>query len=160
MQNSIRPPKISTDGGPGVVAEKKGYVKCGDELRQDKLPEPRAVFPVQGIDGVGEVNEDELICMPRDDDEEQATAPGLLPSVYQPTRSEFLDHCISHYPFRIWCRHCVEGRGRELGHSNSQGDKDEISTPVVSFDYAFISDAGDITTDEEFAAAGEGASKL
>ena len=41
-----------------------------------------------------------------------------------------------------------------------QGEKDERSTPVVSFDYAFISDAGDITTDEGFLAAGDGAAKL
>ena len=159
MQQSIRPPENFPDGGPNVLVEKSGYVRCGDELRQDEIPEPRAVFPV-GIDGVGEIDEDELICMPCDDGEEQAATPGLLPSVYQPTRSEFMDHCISHFPFRVWCRHCVEGRGREFGHSNLQGEKDERSTPVVSFDYAFISDAGDVTTDEEFIAAAEGAAKL
>ena len=30
-------------------------------------------------------------------------------------------------------------------------------TPVVSFDYAFISDVGEVTTETEFEAAGEGA---
>ena len=142
-----------------MLVGRKGYERCGDELRRRSLPEPRAVFPV-GIDGVGEIGEDELICTPCNDGEEQVANPGLLPTVYQPTRSEFLDHCISHFPFRVWCRHCVEGRGREFGHSNSQGEKDERSTPVVSFDYAFISDAGDVFTDEDFIAAGEGAAKL
>ena len=75
MQNSIRPPENFLEGGPSVLVENSGYVRCGDELRQGKLPEPRAVFPVQGIDGVGEIDEDELICMPCGDGEEQAATP-------------------------------------------------------------------------------------
>ena len=41
------------EGGPGVLVEPEGYVRYADELRQGKYPEQRAVFPVQGIDGVG-----------------------------------------------------------------------------------------------------------
>ena len=54
----------------------------------------------------------------------------------------------------------MEGRGREFGHSNVSGMKDERSIPVVAFDYAFISDAGDVTSATEFEAAGEGAAKI
>ena len=94
------------------------------------------------------------------EEEEQAEMPLCLPSVYQPTRSESMDHCVTHYPFRAWCKHCLEGRGREFGHGSHRGDKDERSTPVVSFDYAFISDVGEITTETEFEAAGDGAAKI
>ena len=111
------------------------------------------------IDGVGKPAEDELICPPCEE-EEQAEVPKCLPSVYQPTRSEYLDHCVTHYPFRAWCKQCLEGRGRSFGHSNMQGEKDERSTPVVSFDYAFISDVGDVITQEDFESAGEGAAKV
>ena len=83
-----------------------------------------------------------------------------LPSVYQPTRSEYLDHCVTHYPFRAWCKHCLEGRGREFGHDKSRGAKDERATPVISFDYCFISDVGEITTEDDYAAAGAGAAKI
>ena len=72
------------------------------------------------------------------EEQEPAEMPLVLPSVYQPTRSEYLDHCVTHYPFRAWCRHCLEGRGREFGHVQSRGDKDVRCTPVVSFDYCFI----------------------
>ena len=43
------------------------------------------------------------------EEEEQAATPANLPDVYQPTRSEYLDHCTTHYPYRAWCRHCLEG---------------------------------------------------
>ena len=46
------------------------------------------------------------------DEEEEADVPLCLPAQYhQPSRSEFLDHCVTHYPFRAWCRHCLEGQG-------------------------------------------------
>ena len=65
------------------------------------------------------------------DEEEQAKVPPCLPPVYQPTRSEYLDHCITHYPFRVWCRHCLEGRGREFGHVQSKGNKSETRIPSL-----------------------------
>ena len=116
------------------------------------------MFPVgasANVDGDGD-NQLELEAQ----EEEQAEMPLCLPSVYQPTRSEYLDHCTTHYPFRAWCKHCLEGRGREFGHCHQRGTKDDRSTPVVSFDYAFVSDVGEVTTDAEFEAAGDQAAKL
>ena len=52
------------------------------------------------------------------DEEEEYECIQYLPAQYQPSRSEFLDHCVTHYPFRAWCPHCLEGRGREFGHGN------------------------------------------
>ena len=46
------------------------------------------------------------------DEEEDVVCPPCLPTPYQPTLSEYLDHCVTHYPYRAWCRHCLEGRGR------------------------------------------------
>ena len=144
-------------GGPGVES---GGGRCEDVSRGVVEQSCRPVFPVEGIEGE-DADKDgvEISCIPCGE-EEQAEMPLCLPSVYQPTRSEYLDHCVTHYPFRAWCKHCLEGRGREFGHDNQRGLKDERSTPVVSFDYCFISDAGDITTDVEFEAAGDGAAKI
>ena len=121
----------------------------------------RPVFPVREADGIANNVDDfaDELCAPCEE-EEQAEMPLVLPSVYQPTRSEYLDHCVTHYPFRAWCKHCLEGRGREYGHDQSRGTKDERSTPVVSFDYCFIGDNGDIKDESEFIAAGDGAAKL
>ena len=54
----------------------------------------------------------------------------------------------------------MEGRGREFGHEAHRGEKDSRATPVISFDYAFVSDRGDVVNQEGFDAAGEGAAKV
>ena len=112
------------------------------------------LFPV-GVDG----EEDDMLCAPCDD-EEEALVPACLPTVYQPTHSEYLDHCVTHYPFRAWCKHCLEGRGREFGHEAHRGDKDSRAMPVIAFDYCFISDRGEVKNQDEYIAAGEGAAKV
>ena len=53
----------------------------------------RPVFPVQEADGAA-VDEGDLMCIPCDE-EEQAEMPLVLPSVYQPTQSEYMDHCVT-----------------------------------------------------------------
>ena len=67
---------------------------------------------------------------------------------------------MTHYPFRAWCKHCLEGRGREFGHDNLSGDKAEWKMPVIAFDYCFISDRGEVRNHDEYIAAGEGAAKV
>ena len=104
-----------------------------------------------------QVDTDEIEAI---DEEEEADVPLCLPTQYPPSRSEFLDHCVTHYPFRAWCRHCLEGRGREFGHGSHSGTKEQNACPVVSFDYAFLSDQDEIVTQEGFEAAGEGAAKI
>ena len=92
------------------------------------------------------------------DDGEQAVRIVPLPTPFQPSLSQFMDHCVTHYPYQSWCPYCVEGRGREFGHHRVV--RDQSTTPTVSFDYAFISDNGDIETQEAYEAAGESAVKL
>ena len=74
--------------------------------------------------------------------------PQRLATPYTPTRSEWLDHCATHVPYRAWCPHCVEGRGREFGHFACQPAEGR-SVPTVSFDYAFVGDKGDIASQLE-----------
>ena len=111
---------------------------------------PRAVFPVEG-------QNDELQAS---DEQEGADVPPSLPNPYQPTRSEYLDHCTTHFPYRAWCRHCVEGRGREFGHSQQAGWKDARAAAVISFDYCVLADDSEVATEEEFVAAGNKAVKV
>ena len=42
--------------------------------------------------------------------EEESEVIRPLPTPDMPTRSEFLDHCITHHLYRSWCEHCV-GQG-------------------------------------------------
>ena len=144
--------------GPGVVV---GGGRRDNGARTFCAGHSNPVFPVAIEDAVdANVAESPVDELRADCEEEQAEMPLCLPSVYQPTLSEYTDHCVTHYPFRAWCKHCLEGRGREFGHENNRGIKDERMTPVVSFDYCFVSDVGEITTESDFAAAGDGAVKV
>ena len=111
-----------------------------------------AVHPVDEVNGESE-NVDEF----KAEVGEEAEAIKPLPTPETPTRSEVLSHRVLHYPYRPWCEDCVEGRGREFGHSSC--DRGSHGTPIVSFDYCFIGDKGEVLTQEEFE-ADEGAIKV
>ena len=58
-----------------------------------------------------------------------------------PTQSDYESHRdCGHIPYRAWCKHRVEGRGRDFGHHRSLGAEKQVST--VAFDYMFITDKG------------------
>ena len=87
----------------------------------------RAVLPVAAS---GERAEEELV------EAEEETAPrDSLPSPELPSQSEIDDHNVDHCPYRSWCRHCVEGRAREMAHKLQDQGTRKIST--VLFDYLF-----------------------
>lgn len=155
LPSSVRPPlpRFTSECGGGLGEKVGAKVEYGNQMRD--LTCASAVFPVRESDEPGNVEEpvgdEHLEAI---DEEEDAVCGPCLPTPYQPTRSEYLDHCVTHYPFRAWCRHCLEGRGREFGHDCHSGTKEPGAAPVVSFDYAFIGDKGEIATEEEFTAAG------
>ena len=64
--------------------------------------------------------------------EEEVAVVQPLSTPDTPTRSKYLDHCVTHAPYRSWCRHCVEGRGREFAHATHQHGPREA--PTVSLD--------------------------
>ena len=81
-----------------------------------------------------------------------------MPNVYQTAQKEYADHCVTHYPYQSWCPHCVEGRGREVGHHMHA--KEPGAAPTISFDDAFLSDNDEVKTQEAFESAGESAIKV
>ena len=105
------------------------------------------------------------VCAIDDDEElkaanegEQADTANPLPTPFQPTLSQYLDHCITHYPYQSWCPHRVKGRGREFGHCIHA--KEPGAAPTISFDYAFLSDGAEITSQKASESAGESAIKV
>ena len=103
-----------------------------------------------------DVQDEEEIQVHIEDEESEEIAN--LANPRQPSQSEYADHCVTHYPYRSWCKHCVEGRGREFGHVTHPKGVNAI--PTISFDYAFVGDGDDISDQDAFEAAGEGAVKL
>ncbi len=50
-------------------------------------------------------------------DEAQGVKAGFVP--LKPSAAEVERHRISHYPYRRWCRECVEGQAVGEGHRSS-----------------------------------------
>ena len=98
----------------------------------------RAVLPVAAS---GERLGEELI-----EAEEEAAPRDSLPTPELPSQSEIDDHNIDHCPYRSWCRHCVEGRAREMAHRLQDQSSRRIST--VSFDYLFVTRRNVFTREE------------
>ena len=61
-----------------------------------------------------------------------------------PSREEIEAHRIDHWPYRSWCRECVEGFGRERDHGHG---KQKIA--MISMDYAFVTPKGPIVDQGE-----------
>ena len=69
---------------------------------------------------------------------EQADIKRILPTPAMPTPSEVQQHREDHIPYQSWCDQCVEGRGREMGHSSVDMASRPIAT--IAFDYLFVND--------------------
>ena len=96
------------------------------------------------------ISADNGVCVNEDDDGpegealeapvEQADPKHIMPTPVLPSASDILKHRECHIPYQSWCEDCVEGRGREMGHSHV--DMVSRSIPTIAFDYLFINDKG------------------
>ena len=43
-----------------------------------------------------------------------------------PSEEEKRDHEMTHLPYRSWCRHCIRGRGKEMGHRKSKEEPEGV----------------------------------
>ena len=57
-----------------------------------------------------------------------------------PSQREVEEHCLTHLPYRNWCSHCVQGKGKSAPHFKRASREDSL--PEVHFDYCFMSTAG------------------
>ena len=80
--------------------------------------------------------------------EEEALRPKGVPTPSPPSRQERLEHELTHLPFRSWCELCVKGKCKADQH-RATGQLAESEIPVVSVDYAFMSDRGKPTDSGE-----------
>ena len=71
--------------------------------------------------------------------EEEVDPVRIVPTPYQPSQQEVDEHCVDHVPYRCWCPHCINGFGREEQHRSEATGR---STPLISFDYLFLTRDG------------------
>ena len=101
---------------------------------------------VHGVNDVAqEPSEEEELVAP--EEQEQAGVDQRLPTPLTPTRTDMLDHRVTHCPFWASCPDCVDGRGKEVGHFACP-PTDSRGVPTVSFDYGFKGNRGKIISQD------------
>ena len=100
-----------------------------------------------GIDDIGEQRDGSAAEVEKENNENKEARQVRMPVIpYRPTKREIEEHCVSHWPFRPWCRHC--GFGRAQGHPHrsrgSEGRKfGRAGPPTISMDHCFLGSAAD-----------------
>ena len=91
-----------------------------------------------GQTGTAEIDKD-------DDDVEtfpEVRRPTTPRSPGQPTRREWEEHKLLHWPYRSWCKHCVCGRAIASPHKTKTDEEREerraSGVPTISFDHCFM----------------------
>ena len=57
-----------------------------------------------------------------------------------PSRAEYDEHMRCHFPYRSWCKFCVEGRGRSDAHKKGAAREVDRQYPHLSIDYGYLRD--------------------
>ena len=73
-------------------------------MKQGQSSETAQVYPVDEVEGK---DEQEVELQAQEEEEDAAVVPSL-PTPNMPTLSQVLEHNVTHCPYRVWCRHCVE----------------------------------------------------
>ena len=91
----------------------------------------RAVVTVAGVsddEGVDEEN--------GEDEEYGERKPEKMHDPREPSSAERKEHELTHLPFRSWCKHCVNGRGKEKACQKQE--KREGESPEIHLDFMFM----------------------
>ena len=72
-------------------------------------------------------------------EEEHVPAQGLR-DPGQPTPAERAEHCLTHIPYRPWCKHCVRGKAKGRPSRRLKESEAESHHPRIRFDYCIIPD--------------------
>ena len=118
---TVRPSKCSSTHG-----------RTGEGDKNGKKSEVESQCYKKGI----EVNKN---MMSFEEEDEEALRPKGVSTPSSPSRQERLEHELTHLPFRSWCECCVKSKCKADQH-RATGQLAESEIPVVSFDYAFMSD--------------------
>ena len=98
---------------------------------------PGLVWEVDEEILAGELDGEEL-AIEDDDEEPEAEVVKVGRDPRLPSVAEVEEHRISHFPFRIWCRECIEGRALGERRASWSEERDKAKTlPVVACDYFY-----------------------
>ena len=105
---------------------------------------------------------EEIIEVDENEQDEQEVEPvAVAPNPMLPSASQVEEHRVTHYPYRSWCRECVEGKALGEKRGRRPGDETSKFIAVIGMDYFYITSKGIFKRKElEFEENPEGEAKL
>ena len=79
--------------------------------------------------------ESKTLCDIEEEDDAGSRVPVKVLDPKLPSQAEVEEHCLTHLPFRNWCKHCIRGAGRVTDHRSHVRDD---GLPEVHLDYCFL----------------------
>ena len=146
-QCALISPKVGelscSTGGSRVEVENKiddGKVQALEDDDEEEFKRRHGLIEDEEVENVEEAEEDEYGL-----GQEATGKPRIPKGLRAPekvSKKEKEEHCLTHTPFKPWCRYCVRGRGKNMQHrKKKQEDKEEEVIPRISMDYHFLSQA-------------------
>ena len=129
---------------PSVISPQVDSRSCSDGGRTQITSSGSA--PLRVV--LGDVDVAEVVVNGEDlaGEEDQARQPRLPNDPHRPAKREIAEYCVSHWPFRTWCRHCVCGRVVSKPHGSRSDEDHEFGReriPTDSLDHCFLGSADD-----------------
>ena len=120
-------------------------VACEQTINEDDVKdvEDMTIFPSE-VEELGEQSGPAVRAA--NDGDEALVRPGIV-APYSPRQPEIDRHNLTHLPFRSWCPICVKAKGKATGHRSLESHHD-AGVPVISVDYCFLCESGEILFDE------------
>ena len=69
-------------------------------------------------------------------EEDIARNPNIIKQLAAPLTEEWINHQLTHTPFRAWCPICVQAKAKSLPHRKSRSN--DRGFPVIGLDYMFM----------------------
>ena len=76
--------------------------------------------------------------MLEDVEEPMLASPATLRDPGTPDQIVVEQHSLTHFPSQLWCKMCVESRGRDSPHREQS--KIDVVVPQLQFDYGYMGD--------------------
>ena len=80
------------------------------------------------------------------DAEEEAERPRGLRDPGMPSVAEIAEHDLTHIPARPWCKHCINGKGKDKHSLKLVGAYADNLVPRVRLDYCFLTENAETAT--------------
>ena len=96
-------------------------VVVGRDVQKELIHKMKVAF--EGRDARESV---ELIHGDEEDGESGSRRVVKMNDPAMPSEEERRDHEMTHLPYRSWCRHCIRGRGKEMGHRKSKEEPEGV----------------------------------